>query len=145
MVRCTLRFIPPLQRPVRHSNEPCRCSETLVFFNQHGLPHSFASREFFSVTVMLTKIKNPKMHEFDGSICKQRAHTISLPPQLVKMTWLEMLLRTERQRWHQDTCMAPEGSLPKLDDLHNCAPVKRMLTGFDPIRQRSRTAIFHFR
>jgi len=36
-----------LTAPVRHSNAPCRCSETLVFFNQHGLPHSFASREFF--------------------------------------------------------------------------------------------------
>ena len=75
-----------LTAPGRHSNTPCRCSETLIFFNQHGLPHSFASREFFSVTVMVTKIKNPKMHEFDGSICKQRAHTISLPSELVKMT-----------------------------------------------------------
>jgi hypothetical protein len=75
-----------LTAPVRHSNAPCRCSETLVFFNQHGLPHSFASREFFSVTVMVTKIKHPKMHEFDGSTCKQRAHTVSLPPELVKMT-----------------------------------------------------------
>ena len=36
-----------LTAPVRHSNAPCRCSETLVFFNQHGLPHSFASRDFF--------------------------------------------------------------------------------------------------
>ena len=75
-----------LTAPVRHSNAPCRCSETLIFFNQHGLPHSFASRDFFSVTVMVTKIKTQKMHEFDGSICKQRAHTISLPPQLLKMT-----------------------------------------------------------
>ena len=39
-----------LTAPVRHSNAPCRCSETLICFNQHGLPHSFASREFFSLT-----------------------------------------------------------------------------------------------
>ena len=75
-----------LTAPVRHSNAPCRCSETLVFFNPHRFSHSFASREFFSVTVMVTKIKHPKMHEFDGSTCKQRAHTISSPPELVKMT-----------------------------------------------------------
>ena len=75
-----------LTTPVRHSNAPCRCSETLIFFNQHGLPHSFASRDFFSVTVMVTKIKHPIMHEFDESLCKQRAHTISPPPELVKIT-----------------------------------------------------------
>ena len=46
-----------LTTPVHHSNAPCRCSETLIFFNQHGLPHSFASREFFPVTVMATKTK----------------------------------------------------------------------------------------
>ena len=75
-----------LTAPVHRPNAPCRCSETLIFFNQHGLPHSFASRDFFSVTVMVTTIKHPKTHEFDGSICKQRAHTISLPPELLKMT-----------------------------------------------------------
>jgi len=36
-----------LTAPGRHSNTPCRCSETLIFFNQHGLPHSFESRDFF--------------------------------------------------------------------------------------------------
>jgi hypothetical protein len=36
-----------LTAPVRHSNAPCRCSETLIFFNQHGLQHSFASRDSF--------------------------------------------------------------------------------------------------
>ena len=85
------------------------------------------------------------MHEFDGPICKQRAHTISLPPELVKMTYFVMLFRTEKQLCHQDTSMTPEESRPKQDDLHNCEPLKRMLTGFDPIRQRSRTAILHFR
>ena len=72
--------------PVRHSSAPGWCSGTLVFFKYHGLSHSFASREFFSVTVMVTKIKHPIMHEFDESLCKQRAHTISSPPELVKMT-----------------------------------------------------------
>ena len=52
------------------------------------------------------------MHEFDESLCKQRAHTISSPPELVKMTWMEMLLRTERQRWIKTLVWLQKGVVP---------------------------------
>jgi len=60
----THRFATPTHRfatPARRVG----AQSTLVFFNQHRFSYSFASREFFSVTVMVTKIKYPKVHEFD--------------------------------------------------------------------------------